>query len=378
MNTVANALAKCAQTPSACSTLFNTAQNSTGGAAKNMLDAINNILTVSGDATPIYNFGLASAATTGFTPQNLTPTILSIPMPAGRQSYTTVSTTNLGIEIDAGGNVWVCNFGSNSISQFSPSGAILGTFPLGPLSLGIDAAGNVWTSIHSGFHTVEINSSGTVLGTFSGGGQALAIDASGNVWVLGNSSSNSAEFSPSGTVLLSGIATTGAATQNGIAIDAQGNPWISGNISVNHISGSSGAALQTYPLSTSTRGITIDSSGHVWVLTTAGTVVELSSGGGLLNTFSSVTNGGDARLKFDSAGNLWICSSSGSTMTELSPTGATIGTYTFPVTPRDMAIDQNGNVWVLGNGGTSLFEIQNVTQGPTFFPFSGPIYSGSG
>ena len=108
------------------------------------------------------------------------------------------ATTNVGIAIDSGGNVWTT--GSNLVAKISSSGVGASGSPFTggglsvPQGIAIDGLGNAWIiNRYTGLST--FSNSGTalspaaILGTGLGGNYALAIDISGNIWVANTSGS---------------------------------------------------------------------------------------------------------------------------------------------------------------------------------------------
>ena len=104
-------------------------------------------------------------------------------------TFTTGTNPN-NLAIDQSGNVWVVNYGSNTLQKFNSAGTLLGTFTTGtnPLGVAIDQSGNVWVTNTNSNTLEKFNSAGTSLGTFTTGTNPLgvAIDQSGNVWVVNN------------------------------------------------------------------------------------------------------------------------------------------------------------------------------------------------
>src|SRR5438132_3238493 len=68
-------------------------------------------------------------------------------------------------------NLFVANQGDNTIHEFSPGGADLGTFAttglLGPTALAFDTSGNLFVSNFSGGTIGKFSPSGTYLGNFA-------------------------------------------------------------------------------------------------------------------------------------------------------------------------------------------------------------------
>ena len=83
-------------------------------------------------------------------------------------------------------------------------------------------------------------------------------------------------------------------------------------------------------------GIAIDSSGNVWVTNILGTVTELSPAGLIIGTYS--VGFYSVGIAIDQSGNVWITNIYSNTVTELSPTvsGYNIYDSTTPGGPYTM------------------------------------------
>ncbi|MHB8455744.1 MAG: NHL repeat-containing protein [Acidiferrobacterales bacterium] len=249
---------------------------------------------------------------------------------SGGSSQTYIAGTNpYGIAIDGAGNVWVTNYGDNTLSKLSSIGAPLGTFVVGtkPDAVAIDGAGNVWVA---NIGTVsELGPTGAPVNTFGNsgtedlGGAGIAIDGAGNVW-LPNISTIS-ELGPTGALVGTFDTFIFGEHDDRIAIDGAGHIWVTNN---------SNRPVGTYPQ---------DSN-----------VFELSSTGVFFGTFSAGFEP-DA-IAIDGSGNVWVANGYDGTVSELSSTGAPLGTYVVGTSPDAIAIDGAGNVWVAnaGNGGGTI------------------------
>jgi sugar lactone lactonase YvrE len=150
-----------------------------------------------------------------------------------------------GIAVAPNGNVWVGNFGggsANSASEFDPTGnALSGSSGItgGGLNVGtylaIDPAGNAWFANHSGNSLSEISPAGIPLSPsagFTGGGLSgpygIAVDAAGNLWAANFGPGTISEFSPAGTALSGSSGFTGAGLSDAfnLAVDPSGNVWV--------------------------------------------------------------------------------------------------------------------------------------------------------
>ncbi len=105
-----------------------------------------------------------------------------------------------GTAIDASGNVWVANSGSNTVTELSSTGVSVGTYNAGlwPRSVAFDASGNVWISNLSGHTTTELSSSGKFIDTYDGTNSILSvaavIDMSGNMWAVNYDNNTVTQF----------------------------------------------------------------------------------------------------------------------------------------------------------------------------------------
>jgi len=159
----------------------------------------------------------------------------------GEYTYS-VGLSPFGIAIDASGNVWVINNGSNNVTELNSSGITIGTYSVGsyPFGIAIDASGNVWVTNSGSNNVTELNSSGITIGTYSVGSYpfGIAIDASGNVWVANFRSNTVTELNSSGII----VGTYGAGYPAGIAIDSLGNVWVT-NIDKSNVAELPGIAM---------------------------------------------------------------------------------------------------------------------------------------
>ncbi len=113
-------------------------------------------------------------------------------------------------------------------------------------------------------------------------------------------------------------------------------------------------------------GIAIDASGNVWVTNNGShNVTELSSTGATIGTYAVGTN--PQGIAIDASGNVWVANNGSGTVTELRSTGATIITVTVGTNPHGIAIDASGNVWVTNsspNGGSGTVTELSSTGTP--------------
>jgi sugar lactone lactonase YvrE len=194
------------------------------------------------------------------------------------------------------GNLFVANQGGNTIREFSPGGANLGTFAatglLGPTALAFDTSGNLYASNIAGNTIREFSPTGVDLGNFATTGlnmpRGLAFDTSGNLYV-GNLGDNTIrKFSPTG-VDLGFFTTTGVAGVALIAFDTSDNLYVT-NMAINAIR-------------------------------------KFSPTGVDLGDFATTGLNQPAGLAFDASGNLYVANRADNTIREFSPTGVDLGYF---------------------------------------------------
>ncbi|MBF0557905.1 MAG: Ig-like domain-containing protein [Nitrospirae bacterium] len=233
----------------------------------------------------------------------------------GDKFYTyTAGTGPRGMAIDGSGNVWVTNYGTNTITEYSP------TYYFCPSSA--TKPGHV--AVTSASYSVGNNPYG------------VAIDSLSHIWVSNYGSNTVTELSSSGTVL--GTTTVGTRPM-GIAVDPLGNVWVanSGDNTVTKLS-YTGTVLGTFSVGSVPHNIAIETSGNVWV-----------------TNFGTTT-------------------SPGNTVSVLNTSGTLINTFTVGKNPEGIAIDFWGNVWVSNYYDNTLTVWKGATSGPHFSPYSGPIW----
>lgn len=271
-------------------------------------------------------------------------------------------TTPYGLDIDAGGNIWVANSNVNSvtsafdISRFSAVGVSLagpngfgGNWIQAPIGVAIDFNGNCWVANGSSsngtlYVLAEIDTAGadvTGVGGYTspglGAAGGLAVDPGGAVYVTtDNSNAIVTRFGPGAT---SGTDTTigygGLSLPQQPVLDAGNNLWVPNGNTFN------GA----YDVSQFVGSSLTDETG----------------GSGWTNVGLNLPNG----LAIDHAGNAWISNSNGSLMTVLDNVGHdATGQNGYVVANssqlREVAVDGVGNIWVADAGNNVVFELNSA------------------
>jgi streptogramin lyase len=308
-----------------------------------------------------------------------------------------------GIAIDASGDVWVANGGSDpsinggngSITELSSQGAILsGTngFTGGgiyyPEPMAIDASGNVWIanegsdpSVNGGNGSItELSSSGVALtgsNGFVGDGinypDGIAVGASSSpadIWVANANGASISKLSGSGSSLAAAGYYTGGGLSlpYGIAVDGAANAWIAnlGNSDVIEILASNYTSAKTftgekldYPY-----GIALDSSGNAWVADDGSNAVikVVPSNAAQSTSYTATGLNYPGALALDGSGNVWVANGNAYDVIEISSAGTFLsGTGGYKgggkvSASNAIAVDGSGNVWMT-SGYSNVIEI---------------------
>jgi sugar lactone lactonase YvrE len=277
------------------------------------------------------------------------------------------STFNLpgALTVDSSGNVYVADTSNNIIRKITPSGVVtsVGTATLdSPNGITVDSSGNLYVSDTSNNIIRKITPSGiiTSLATLDSP-NGITVDSSGNVYVANTGAHTINQIDDLGTIsVIAGTqgaigytdGTAGAASFNlpqGIARDISGNLYVAdtgnhlirkitpGNI-VSTLAGSvgvAGSANGTGIAATfsSPKGITVDTSGNVYVADTGNSLIRKITPLGVVTTFAgNGTVGYLDGLLLNSKFNL----------------------------PQGIAIDLSGNLYVADTGNSLIRELVSV------------------
>ncbi len=282
-----------------------------------------------------------------------------------------VGSSPYGIAIDASGNVWVANNGSNTVSEISSTTSTPQTTTVavgsGPFGIAIDHSGNVWvTNGNSGSISKISGGVATTPTTGFSSPVAIAIDQAGNLWVSDYSTSLLTELDSTGAIQQ---AFPVCSSPQPVAIDGSGNVWV----------GAYGGSLisevttqftgYTYNLGDNNVGLAVNQSGNIWVSAESGYLYEITSTTGTPVTSTIFSGLNDPQgIAIDQSGNIWVANMDSNDVVEVSPAGAVLRTYPVGKGPLGIAIDDSGNVWVTNIGDGTVSEIVGVAKGPQYFP----------
>jgi hypothetical protein len=379
INTIANTIAACVNStgPSSpqCTSLFQYTKSSgttgtqatdTAGAAINLA---HNPLPTAAGVKALFN--LPAKIGTPYSPA----------LTAAPSDYTiSVSYTGGGIgasggqsphdvAVDASGNIYTNNNGSNLLVKFSPLGVPANANGYGgngintPTSVAIDATSSyVWLANYGSTRVSEFTTAGAAVGNFGvgeGNLQDAQIDGSGNIWVTSDNNSALTELSSNGELLAgpTGLGGRGGQTPDARAVTA----GAAGSIWTTAFDANDGYEFSNADRLTKTtangginapNGVAIDATGNVWFTNNDGTVSGLTSAGAALSGSSFATGASNYvdGIAIDGDGNVWVTDTLDETVYELNNAGtnlsSTKGYVTLPATEADgIAIDGSGNVW---------------------------------
>jgi len=321
-----------------------------------------------------------------------------------------------GIVVDAFGNIYIVDGGSNTIKKITTAG-VMTTFAgsgvagfadgIGtaasfrdPFQMAIDASGNIYVG-DVGNHSIRKITPAGVVTTLAGTGtagyvdgpassakffqpDAVAVDEAGNVYVIDNGNNCVRKISPAGTVTtFAGQPTPGfvdgmgtAARFNGlsgIATDGAGNVYVSeiGNQRLRKITPAGLVSTLTGDINSENYllnpyGLAIDQNNNIYVagdysqkiykVTPSGNVTVVAGNGDsgdIDGPGSTARFNGPIAVAFDNAGNLLIADAENHKVKKMTP-----GYFVTTLAGSGNPVSQNGNIGTTGTGNESSITLQ--------------------
>jgi DNA-binding beta-propeller fold protein YncE len=294
----------------------------------------------------------------------------------------------LAIAVDVLGNVYTANYGNNTISKITPSGIVTQAWAGlasadHPLAIAVDVLGNVYTASSINNTVSKITSSGIVTqawASFGGGPSApkgMAIDASGNVFTTHAAYPYGIvnKTTPSG-IVTQAWATLPSTFPSYIAIDASGNVYTTyDNFDV--VVKITPSGIITPIWATLGKYIAIDALSNVYATNSNGTVGKINaSDGSIAWTTILASNAQPNAIAVDALGNVYIANYGNNTVSKIIPAPLPLILLSFS------ASLQNKNAqlqWQTANEiNTSYFNIQRSTDGVNFITIGKTNAVGSG
>jgi N-acetylneuraminic acid mutarotase len=302
------------------------------------------------------------------------------------------------VAVDAAGNVYTADQGSNQINKWTATGGLIPSgatptalgFGNGPEGIAVDGAGNVFASIwnvtavqmlqaQGGYTTVTNICPGCFPSSVADGGAAgIAVDGYGNLFVAGYGSSKVYELSPTNGYSTATAIGSGFNFPQGVAVDSNGNVFVAdyGNNAVKEIlapayttvvtlESNQGSSFFNHPIR-----LAVDAADNVWVADYANSVVKellASSGYTTYNTIGG-TYSHPYGVALDAAGNLLIADPNNHAVQDL--LFSQPPTLTFASTNVSSTSTDSPKVVAVSNiGNASLdFSLSTDPAYPTDFP----------
>lgn len=255
--------------------------------------------------------------------------------------------------------------------------------------LKFDLAGNFIMGFGAGYNGV----SGSIGGSGSGNGQLsypnnVVVDSARNVWVLDALNSRVVEFDSAGHYVskfsVPGIWNAGWASTS-VAVDTTGHVWVAdtGNQRVAEYDAATGSQIKTIAGLTRPSGVTIDSSGSLWILDFAGGCHIYQCAASVTNVSSCTTYGscGSGPGKFgdgsgnaanylwaDTSGNVWVNDENTGYESKYNSSGY-VSRFTGVdgshwISPTGAAADSSGYIWVADLYNTALKKYSSGSTTP--------------
>ncbi|WP_339697380.1 Ig-like domain-containing protein [uncultured Roseivirga sp.] len=286
---------------------------------------------------------------------------------AGTNNYASVDGTGLGanfympddIVLDASGNMYVSDFGSNKIRKITPIGVV--------------------TTLAGSGVTGSANGNG--LNASFNHPRGLAIDATGNVFVADRDNNVIRKITPSGDVTTyagSGAwgSTNGASgnarfnSPNGVAVDASGNLFVTdGNNNLIRKIDTNGN-VSSFASVANPFGIAIDAASNLYVTDRDNNLVHKIASNGVVTTLAGTGVSGSADgpglsasfnypsgITVDASGNVYVADKSNNKIRKIAPNGE-VTTVAFVADATGIAVDASG-VMYASTGRNRIKKISN-------------------
>jgi hypothetical protein len=293
--------------------------------------------------------------------------IASIPTGSFNTQSIILGTTGInpdGVVVDALGNIYTTNYGSNDVTKITPDGTstILGTTGSYPYNITIDASGNIYTTNYGSNDVTKITPDGTstILGTTGSNPNGIAVDVLGNVYIANTIDNDVTKITPDGTSTILG--TTGS-NPNGIAVDALGNVYIT-NTNDDNVTKITPDGFSTTLGTTGSNpnGIAVDTLGNVYTANTNNDNVTKITPDGFSTTLG-VTGIAPIDITIDSSGNVYTANFTSNDVTKITPDGFSTTLGTTGSNPNGIAVDTLGNVYTSNYGSDNVSKISSLFIG---------------
>ncbi len=236
------------------------------------------------------------------------------------------------VAADSSGNVYIADFGSNSVLKETLSGgsytqSTIASGLNGPTGVAVDGSGNVYVSDSNNNRVLlETLSGGSYTqSTFAGGlnnPQGVAVDGSGNVYISDSYNNRVLKETLSGGSYTQSTIGSGLSFPTGVAVDGSGNVYISdynnNRVLLETLSGGSYTQSTVVSLKGPT-GVAVDGSSNVYIAAAACVHEETPSEGSY--TQSLIACFPAQGVAVDGSGNLYVSNVYKSLVTKIALAG---------------------------------------------------------
>ncbi len=221
----------------------------------------------------------------------------------------------VGVAVDAAGDVFVSDIGTNAVYEVLPSGTIktIGSGFNTPRGVAVDAYGDVFVADYGNNAVKEVQPNGTIttIGSGFNGPYSVAVDAAGDVYVADFNNNAVKEVVPN----------LGSRTF------------------------SSGYTINTIASISAPRGVAVDAHGDVFVATYVNSAVYEVLTSGTINTIGYGFNQPRA-VAVDAAGDVFVADSGNNAVYEVLAGGTTFTIGSGYAFAAGVAVDATGDVFV--------------------------------
>ena len=268
-----------------------------------------------------------SAGTSNFSV--VAPLTAGVLTPPGSSTVSTFVSNGLDVPdslaVNAAGNLYVANYGNNTISKVAPKGAVstFGSSKLDePAALVFDAAGNLYVANYGNNTISKVTPKGAV-STFVSTGlddpDALAFDATGNLYIANYGNNTILKVTRNGTV--SPFVSTGLDDPNALAFDSADNLYVanSGDDAISKVT--SARVVSTFLSSgiEAPYGLAFDAADNLYVANAGTNTILKVTPAGTVSTFAGSGLDAPEGLAFDAAGNLYVTNRAKNTISKITP-----------------------------------------------------------
>jgi hypothetical protein len=310
---------------------------------------------ISYSAPANYSAGVAIPA---LAPANNGGPVAALAFGTGVQLTGAALSNPYGMGVDPSGNIYVANFGNNTISKYNSAGTYQGTFGStaisNPAGIAFDKAGNGYVlnynrtnngngNFHGNGNVSQYNSAGVYTSTIIQGlgtGNGITIDALGNIDIAEGSYNNGSntieQYNTSGSLAFS---LNSAYTVNPVAVatDGSGNIYVLDNTNKNVTKyTSAGTYLSTVITGLGNpNAIYVSGAGDIYIGDTGAQTVNVYSPTGVLKTSKTGLTDPEGFVT-DSKGNLYVSDYTNATVTKYPVAG---GYYLNGTLPAGLSFD---------------------------------------